>query len=396
MKQLSILAFLFLLVPAANAELTAFNRWVNLKPTTYRFEHRPSERSHPVIVGDILYYATLNGDIFALHRIQGNVLWHRNIGAPIDGAFSYGRSKLFVGDTRGNLYALEARNGDVVWQKKVSSQWLTPPVQVGSRLFAMTSAHELYAYSERKGEELWQYARHGDEKMTIRGTATPVVFGSEIYQGFADGYMVALSMETGKLRWEKKLRQRARFYDVDTTPYVDAEKLITGTYDGSLYSLDRQTGDIQWRLPVGSYGGVLVENNRLFFSGLDKNVYSVDAVSGKVLWKTPFNKGVGMAPSLVRGGLVVPTSADPLYVLDPETGKILWTERLGTGTTSPASVHQDGWFYCLSNYGQLYAFEMVERPHRDKAWGTLKTLSAIYRENGGTIESTATASGSGT
>lgn len=395
MKVLGLVVVALSLAGGARAELAAYNRWVNLKPTGYRFEHRPLERSQPVIVGDILYYANLNGDVYALHRIQGNVLWHKNIGAPVDGAFSYGRSKLFVGDTLGNLYALEARNGDIAWQKKVSSQWLTPPVQVGARLFAVTSAHELYAFNERKGTELWQYARRGDEKMTIRGTATPVVFGSEIYQGFADGYMVALSLETGRVRWEKKLRQRSRFYDVDATPYVDGDKLITATFDGSLYNLDRRSGEVQWRLPVGAYGGVLVDGDRLYFSGLDSHVYAVEAVSGRVLWKTPIAKGIGMAPALVRGGLVVPTSSDPLYVLDPQNGKILWTERLGTGTLTAAAVHQDGWFYCLSHYGQLYAFEMVDSPPKTRQPATLQTLSAIYRRNGGTSESASEEAGTG-
>lgn len=373
------LAALLALLAVAAQGVSIDTRWVNRAAPDYRVELRPNERTQPVLVGDILYYATLSGDVYAIHRTNGYQFWKKRLPGPVDGALSYGRAKLFIGTTTGHLYALNARDGSEAWHLQIGLPWLTPPLQVGARLYVTASNHELYVLQERNGREIWHYSRRGDEKMTIRAAGAPAVFGNEVYQGFADGHVVALTQD-GKEAWSKRLRTRDRFYDVTMAPHVDDKRVIVATYDGNLYSLDRLSGSVQWSIPVGVYGGVLVDGDDVYFAGLDRHFYAVDARSGNVRWKTAFPRGVGMKPVLLGDRLVFTTSGDPICVVSARDGKILAEEAVGTGSMAPPAAHSDGWFYALSNYGNLYAFALTERTPRRSGLRVLSTPSAIQRD----------------
>jgi outer membrane protein assembly factor BamB len=366
----------------AEAAVEGVPRWVITRKKMTFFELTPQERTRPIPVGDIVYYANTLGRVEAVHRTEGYVLWTRQLphGAGVDGAFSYGRAKLFVGDTRGNLYALNARDGSIAWTFKAQSEWLSPPAVVHGRVVAATASDEVFGLGENDGKEKWHYARRGDEKMTVRGSASPAIYGSEAYVGFSDGNLVALNLTKGKPIWTKRLRSRDRFYDIDMIPYVDDTSAIAATFDGNLYCLDRRTSDLKWVFRVGSYGGFLVEENRIYFSGLNGFFYALDKTNGSVIWKTAFDKGVGGTPSRVGDYLAITTSSDPVYLINPKNGEVVWKGNLGAGTLAAASGMMDGWFYIMSNFGNLFAFQVQTFPFgAQKGPKTIPLPSAFRR-----------------
>src|SRR3989338_2299052 len=293
------------------AALPVIELWALSTRPEGHFEAISQERNQPILVGDVLYYANNHGDVVALQRTQGYALWRQKMAGPVVGALAFGRSKLFVGDLKGNLTSLNSYDGSVSWTFKIESEWLSPPTVIRDKVCASTSAEEVYCLKEKDGAELWHYTHRGDEKMTIRGSASPTVFGDTVFQGFADGYLSALQLSDGKVLWTKKLRTRARFYDVDMPVYVDEKGVLVATFDGNLYLLDRTTGAIQWSFAVGSYGGFLVEADRFYFSGLNGFVYAIDRATGTPIWKTGIESGVGLTPARVGQHIVVATTADP-------------------------------------------------------------------------------------
>lgn len=340
------------------------------------------ERTKPIIVGEILYTANLSGDVVAYHRLDGYPLWKARLQSGVEGAFSYGRSKIIVGDLKGTLYGLHARDGSEAWRFKIAGEWLGAPAIHRDKIFVGTSADEIYALTETHGREVWHYSHRGDEKMTVRGTSGPVVYGSDVFVGFSDGTVASLTTDKGKVNWTKRLRTRERFYDVDMSVYVDEEIVIAGTFDGKIYGLDRATGSTKWIYPAGSYGGFHVEGNRLYFAGLDGHFYCLDKSNSNQIWKTPFQGKVGLTPAKAGEYLVFTTSDDPAYVLDPTDGKMLWNGSLGNGTLTAATAAEDGWFYILSNYGHFFSYEIRKDRVEYSAPEVVRKLSAIERDLG--------------
>lgn len=361
--------------------LEVVNRWVlPSRPESFRIELRPHERTKPVLVGDILYYANLAGKLEAVHRSEGYAFWSTKIPGSVVGSLGYGRSRLYVGDNQGNFLALAARDGSVAWQFKSNSEWQAPAAVSKNLVFAMNSAEELFALSESTGKEVWHYSQRGDEKMTIRGTAGPVVAGDTVFQGFADGSLVALSAADGKVIWSKRLRTKSRFYDVDMNPVVDGDLVYVATFDGKLFALSRSTGETRWIFPAGSYGSFATDEKTLYFAGLNGFVHALAKDSGDVKWKASLEAGVGMTPALVGENVFVTTSADPAYLLSAASGTVLWKKNLGAGAMAGAtSSAVDNWFYCFSNYGNLFSFEVLPTVRVVKDGKVLRAPSAIHR-----------------
>ncbi|MBY0369609.1 PQQ-binding-like beta-propeller repeat protein [bacterium] len=358
---------------ATQAAVSLNSPWVVPLRETPRFDLLPYERTTPIVFGDLIFVADLQGRVRAMHRKEGGrTLWEKRLPGSICGALAYGRSMVVVGDRQGNLRALNTRDGSEAWSFKITSEWLSPPVfvrtRVGSEMrnlvIATASSGDMYALSESKGEEVWHYARRGDEKMTVFGSGGPAVFGdAEVYQGFSDGSIVALSSDRGHVIWEKNLRTRGRFYDIDMKPYVDDKRVLIANFDGTLYSLDRLRGDTQWVFPVGSYSGFLVQDNRIYFGGTNRQFYALDLTTGQTIWTNAYEAGVASTPTMIDGLLVFPTTADPVYFLNAQTGSVEKKISLGAGTLSSAAVqNEDKSLYLLSNYGNLYSYELRHQP----------------------------------
>lgn len=377
MSRWALLLVVLLGADQANA-VTVSREWVRHTSNPRRSLLGPQERSAPVIVGDILFVATLDGRVTALHRVGGYPLWEKKVKGAVEGSIAYGRSKLVVGDLAGNLICLNARNGEEVWSFKAPAEWLAPVAIGRDQVVGIASNDDVYAVSLDTGKLLWSYSHRGDERMTVRGTASPVIFAGEVFAGFSDGYVAALSGARGEELWTKSLRSRDRFYDVDMTAYVDEKSVITGSFDGRLYRLNRVNGETQWVFPVGSMSGVLVSDGKVFFSGLNRHFYALDYNTGQLIWKTPYDSGVGLRPARLGKHLVFATSDDPLYLLEAASGKVVWRGRLGAGTLAQPTAQED-WFYLLSNYGNVFSFQLRDTVPTPLVTETVSMGSALFK-----------------
>ena len=63
---------------------------------------------------------------------------------------------------------------------------------------------------------------------------------------------------------------------------------------------------------------------------------------------------------------------------DFQTGEILWRGRLGAGTLAAAATSgADLWFYCMSNYGNLFSFEVLSQVVQRKGPDALALPTAL-------------------
>ena len=99
-----------------------------------------------------------------------------------------------------------------------------------------------------------------------------------------------------------------------------------------------------------------------------------------MIWKTPFEGGVGLTPAKLGEYLVITTSNDPFYVIRAKDGKIVTRLTLGSGTLGSALTATEGWFYVLSNFGNLFSFQLVKSPIKLFSSQVVERESAILRE----------------
>lgn len=337
-------------------------------------EYQPRETATPAIDPDTerIIVTTRDGAIRCLSPVDGSITWEKKtLGKFFSGAgISNGIAYVPGGD--GVLYAIRVLSGEEVWRFPAGEELITTPVLSDGRVLVMSSQDTLFAVDVNTGKWVWQYKRDLPQGFSVRGASTPIAQDGLVYAGFADGFLVALGLDDGVARWERRLTVSGgqQFKDVDSAPVLDESgHLFAASYKDGVFALDAKTGDLLWTSSRGGITSLLQRGDVLFATG-DGTLTAIDSRGGRALWSLDLSdrtsKGksnnAGRAPIMTRGYIVVPTSTALAFV-DPTVGKVRAAWNPGRGVTATptrfVSAHGGNRLYVLSNGGTLYALQMI-------------------------------------
>jgi outer membrane protein assembly factor BamB len=264
----------------------------------------------------------------------------------------------------GEVTHVDPSTGKVRWKTSVRNPIASRPRLGRDRVFVTTSDDVLVALDRSTGKMLWSYRRRNLAGPTISRVATPLLIGDQLWAGFADGGLVVLSEATGKVLWERVLSTGKKFNDLDAEPVRDGDRVYWPAYDGALLALSVSDGQELWSLEgAGGAHQVRVDGDRLYVSSSQGKVIAVDRRFGRPLWEFSVDSGVPGEVALVGGSLIVPSSSEYLYALDPSNGKLLSRIHVGyqSGLTGKVAVDPSRpWFYAMTHGGNLMAISVQE------------------------------------
>lgn len=111
----------------------------------------------PIIDGDTLYYADLNGRVFSLDIASGKQNWDAAQSDAIVAGLLLAGDQLYVATEAGNLIALD-RDGKTVWEKSVGGKVYTTPVASSDLiLVAPYQAEFALAAYDVDGKQVWTF-----------------------------------------------------------------------------------------------------------------------------------------------------------------------------------------------------------------------------------------------
>lgn len=329
----------------------------------------------PAVAYGYLYYATLKGDFIAISTRTGQPLWtehvgrceaaqpavSKDMGGTVFETF-LNREPCPDGVTNpgdGLVLAVGAgRPHPLRWKRNLGASE-TSPLIVGSRLYIGTAQGNVYCLHADTGKTIWHYHAAGAVKGAIAYDRGKVFFGAY------DGHLYALSAATGKLRWRASSARdftggHGRFY---STPAVAYSRVYLGSTDGKVYAFDERTGRLVWSHGTGAYvyGSPAVDGGRVFIGSYNHRFYALNAATGETVWAFTADGSISGSPTVV-GRLVYFASlgrpgARRTYGLDVRTGKKVWVWR--DGGFSPVAT--DGSKLYVVGWGKIYAFEPRKR-----------------------------------
>lgn len=156
------------------------------------------------------------------------------------------------------------------------------------------------------------------------------------------------------------------------TLYFGSDSL-TGN-SGVVFALDLELVQLKWTYPatttdvtIGNiYGGVILDNETLYFADNNGLLYALDAATGRPRWEKPFDPGtktrIWSTPA-VKGNTVFVASQDHhLYAVNAADGSLIWQfPRAGdpqVGTLAGSPVVHGETVYVGSFDSNLYALNM--------------------------------------
>ena len=433
----------------------------------------PMATGQPTIIGDRLFVTTEVGQIFCLNAQTGCEYWTMNAGAAVRASISVGplpagsaaRFAIYFGDEKSTVQSADAATGKLLWKTKVEDHLLSritgSPLLYRNRVYVPVSSFEETAGRDAKyecckfrgsivaldaytGKILWKsFTVQEEAKPFKKNSAGSQMYGPAggaiwsaptldlkrkvIYAATGNSYtdvethhtdaIIALDMETGKLKWANQVTPKDNFlvgcrqrgvgncpeeagpdYDFGSSPILRTlpngrQVILAGQKSGVIYALDPDdNGKVLWQVKVGN-GGAL-GGIEWGFAADEQNVYvpiadvsgaarkpgltALKIATGEMLWQVPApkaacswgttrcNNSQSAAATLIPGAIFSGTADGHLRAYSIKDGSIIWDfdtalplDTVNAGKTKGGSLDgggptvAGGMLYTNSGYGRI-------------------------------------------
>ncbi len=150
--------------------------------------------------------------------------------------------KLLFTSLDGYLYAVDAVNGELKWRFNAGKGLVSTPTVVGDRVLVAGFGSTIYAVDLNDGTEQWSFkANHW-----IWGE--PAVAQNTAYVGDFDGRVHAVDISNGSEGWSIALDKGA----IRAAPAIASGTLIVSTDEGWLIGVDLSTREVAWTRDLGT------------------------------------------------------------------------------------------------------------------------------------------------
>jgi outer membrane protein assembly factor BamB len=310
------------------------------------------------------YAAGHRGDVVAIELATGHTAWRTRTRAPLSGGTATGQGLVVVGASDGRFFALDAANGAIRWNTRVSGEVLAPAA-ISDRLIALRTVDgRLHALSLADGHELWTYEQPVP-RLSLRGTARPVIAGDLLLCGFDNGKVAAVNLNDGAMQWEATIAppqgrtELERLDDIDSPVSVSHQDVYTVGFQGRVAMLALDTGQIWWSHEASSYRGLTLDGDTLYMSTADGEVVALRARTGAEIWRQKALLHRGLSALAVTDDFVV-TADYQGYVhwLDKASGALAGRASSGKARVSTAPVLAGEKLLVINDRGQISAFRV--------------------------------------
>ena len=236
--------------------------------------------------------------------------WHVRVGRGVIGAPATGETVLAFALTDRTVSLIERATGELYWNRRLDLAAGAGPLLADDRLLVAEQGQggRVRALRLSDGHGLWSQ-RAGD-------VAAPLAMaGGVVFAGSVEGFISAIAVGDGAVRWRARLSGAVR-----AAPVPVPGAVLIATSADTLYRLADSTGAVIRRRPTP--GAVLA------------------------------------APALTDGTLIIGTSDGHLEALDAVTLRQRWTLDLGAPVVGSVAVHR-GTVYAVSARGRLVAVPLA-------------------------------------
>jgi outer membrane protein assembly factor BamB len=186
----------------------------------------------PVVVGDRIFYAGLNGILYGLDGQTGKLLWKHDLGKRSTTKLSAIGNSLYIGNSTNRIFRISTDDGHV--QNEISVQ-ASPTGRI------LTDAPALYIFLEdtdvQGGYLVSTDVNLSQIRWTRRSDRTwssewPRLWDGLLLAGNCRSDLVAFRISDGALQWSDKLKGCLRSVGTDG----ESEQIYIGVQEGTVYA----------------------------------------------------------------------------------------------------------------------------------------------------------------
>jgi outer membrane protein assembly factor BamB len=278
--------------------------------------------------GKAVYAAGYNGEVTAFDATTGRRLWQSKTKLKLTGGPGAGEGLVVAGASHGDIIALDAATGAQKWKSRINSEILAAPAIGKGVVLVRAVDGRMVALRASDGGEIWS-AEQQVPRLSLRGTAKPIIFGDLALSGFDTGRVLALTLADGAPVWDVNVApptgrsEIERLNDIDSAIKAVGTDVYAVTYHGKVARLDLETGQVQWSRDTSSYSGLATDEDALYVASADGAVLKIGRRNGVEVWKQEVLARRRLSPPEVISSLVAVADYDGyVHFFDPANGEL--------------------------------------------------------------------------
>jgi outer membrane protein assembly factor BamB len=321
----------------------------------------------PAIDNGIVFAASHKGEVLAASLETGRHVWVKNLKIPISAGPGAGGGLVVLGSSKGAVVALDAATGRELWRSRLNSELLSAPA-ISEKVIVIRSVDgRLHGLDVHGGKELWSVEQQVP-RLSLRGTATPIVSKEVAISGFDNGKVMAVSLNSGDTVWDTALAsphgrtELDRLVDIDSAVRAVGDNVFAVGFQGRSAMIALDSGQIWWSHDMSSYRGLVADDENLYVTQSDGIVVALRQRDGSELWRNQKLKLRRLsAPVLTSTAVAVADFQGYVHWLDKTTGELVARERISKERVTNAPVAAGDTIVVLTDGGKLAAFRATPK-----------------------------------
>ncbi|MDF3019098.1 MAG: hypothetical protein K0Q92_401 [Steroidobacteraceae bacterium] len=316
-------------------------------------------------VGNRLFAAGRDGDVAAFDIKTGKQLWRVSTKLELAGGTGAGGDAVVVGSADGQVIVLSAENGAEKWRSDVKGEVLSAPAIADNEVIVRTVDGKLRALALADGKETWTTEQQ-IPRLTLRGTAAPVVARDMALSGFDNGRVMAVNLSDGATVWDSSVSpahgrtELERLNDIDAAVKVSGDEVFVAGFQGRAAMLSLDSGQIWWTQELSSYRGVDVDDDQMYVATSQGDLVALKKRNGVEVWRNDTLKHRSLSAPAAAGDYVVVADLEGyVHWFDRATGSLVARAKTSGGRVTNAPLAANGNVYVITDKGDISALHGI-------------------------------------
>ncbi len=317
----------------------------------------------PLVAGNAIYTADIEGQIMAFERESGKRLWATSLEAGLSGGPGDGGEMILLGGDA-EVFAVSKSDGSQFWQADVSSEVLAPPIRRDDVILVRTVDGNLFGLDAASGEQRWSY-NQPVPTLSLRGVGAPAFFDGHAVAGFASGRLVAVNLQNGTPVWGATVSvprgrtELERMVDIDAAPMIREGVAHVASYQGRIATVALRNGPLLWTRDIPSHEAVGVTQEAVLVTDDSSDVWALARYNGGSLWRSDKLHARRLTAPVPQGDFLVVGDLDGyLHWLSQADGSIVARDKVGSAPILAAPVVDGEQVFVVDTAGRLAAFRV--------------------------------------
>jgi len=204
----------------------------------------------------------------------------------------------------------------LLWTYDAGDSIESSAAMVDGVVYFGSEASDLVALELDTGKLRWKY--HVTDGI---GESSPAVHEGMVHVGDLSGTLHTVNVRDGQNIWKVQTGAEVR-----SSPVITGDRLLVGSYDGSLYCMAARTGAVHWKFHTNNYVHCTpgVSEGLTFIASCDETFHAIRISDGTEVFQVPSGGYNAASPAIVGKAAYFGTFNNEVLGISLATRRVLW------------------------------------------------------------------------